>query len=87
MDLFHHYCAGETLIIEHLRFAQEDDVWVRYEMHSIVGREAEEWRLRCTGPGDHSNLKGPPGPEDDACLLCQQHRVHTKALHRQGGRT
>lgn len=76
------YLDGATLIIEHLGFHQEGEAWVREEIHRVVGHEPEVWTLRCVGPGDHSDLQGPPRPQDRNCDLCERCKTHTQALHR-----
>lgn len=83
LDLYGLYLQGETLIIEHVGFRETDDreSWVRLETHRVVGHPAEDWVLHCDAPMDHSELKGPPGDEDDDCRLCRASTIHTKALH------
>lgn len=83
-DLYELHLRGETLIIEHVGFERtthEPDSWIRLEIHRIVGHEPEEWTLLCDGAGDHSDLNGPPGDDDQDCRLCRDHHIHTKALH------
>jgi len=85
MDLYDLYCTGETLIIEHTDFRREGERWIREERHSIVGHPPERWTLYCVGPGDHSDMQGPPPGDGSDCILCRQCLVHTKALHRANG--
>jgi hypothetical protein len=79
------YRQGETLIIEHTGFHHDGELWIRDELHRIVGHPCERHSLYCAGPNDHSGMQGPPGDDARDCALCDQCRVHTRALHQLGG--
>src|SRR3954467_12339568 len=81
-SLYDLHVAGATLIIEHLGFRRVGGAWLRDEVHSVVGHPPERWTLLCADEHDHSDIKGPPRDEDRDCDLCDQHHIHTLALHR-----